>query len=176
MGLEHVLDAASVAVVGASKKETKRGYQAIKTLIEEKFEGQVYPVNPKEESILGLRCYAKVSDIEDPVDVVLITTPAPTIPEILEDCGKKGVAGAVIIAGGFGELGKEGRKLEGRIVEIARKNSIRIIGPNTSGMMNLKRNLNLVGLKDVPKGRIALICQSGNMALSLITEASIKSQ
>lgn len=105
MGLEHVLDAASVAVVGASKKETKRGYQDIKTLIEEKFEGQVYPVNPKEESILGLRCYAKVSDIEDPVDVVLITTPAPTIPEILEDCGKKGVAGAVIIAGGFGELG-----------------------------------------------------------------------
>jgi len=110
MGLEHVLDAASVAVVGASKKETKRGYQAIKTLIEEKFEGQVYPVNPKEESILGLPCYPKVSDIEDPVEMVLITTPATTIPEILEDCGKKGVAGAVIIAGGFGELGKEGEE------------------------------------------------------------------
>ncbi len=176
MGLEHILNAASVAVVGASKKETKRGYQAIKTLIEEKFEGQVYPVNPKEESILGLPCYAKVSDIEDPVEMVLITTPATTIPEILEDCGKKGVAGAVIIAGGFGELGKEGKELEGRIVDIARENNIRIIGPNTSGMMNLRRNLNLVGLRDVPKGRIALICQSGNMALSLITEASIKSQ
>ena len=176
MGLEHVLDAASVAVVGASKKETKRGYQAIKTLIEEKFEGRIYPVNPKEESILGLPCYAKVSDIEDPVEMVLITTPATTIPEILEDCGKKGVAGAVIIAGGFGELGKEGKELEGRIVEIARENHIRIIGPNTSGMMNLRKNLNLVGLRDVPKGQIALICQSGNMALSLITEASIKSQ
>ncbi|MBC8176717.1 MAG: acetate--CoA ligase family protein [Deltaproteobacteria bacterium] len=176
MGLEQVLDATSVAVVGASKKETKRGYQAIKTLIEEKFEGRIYPVNPKEESILGLPCYAKVSDIEDPVEMVLITTPATTLPEILEDCGKKGVAGAVIIAGGFGELGKDGKELEGRIVDIARENNIRIIGPNTSGMMNLKRNLNLVGLRDVPKGGIALICQSGNMALSLITEASIKSQ
>jgi acetyl coenzyme A synthetase (ADP forming)-like protein len=176
MGLEHVLNAASVAVVGASKKETKRGYQAIKTLIEEKFEGRIYPVNPKEESILGLPCYAQVSDIEDPVEIVLITTPATTIPEILEDCGKKGVAGAVIIAGGFGELGQEGKKLEGRIVDIARENHIRIIGPNTSGMMNLNINLNLVGLRDVPKGQIALICQSGNMALSLITEASIKSQ
>jgi acetate---CoA ligase (ADP-forming) len=176
MGLEHILDAASVAVVGASKKETKRGYQAIKTLIEEKFEGRVYPVNPKEESVLGLPCYAKVSDIEEPVEMVLITTPATTILEILKDCGKKGVAGAVIIAGGFGELGKEGKELEGRIVDIARENNIRIIGPNTSGMMNLSINLNLVGLRDVPKGRIALICQSGNMALSLITEASIKSQ
>ena len=176
MGLEHVLDASSVAVVGASKKETKRGYQAIKTLIEEKFEGRIYPVNPKEERILGLPCYEKVSDIEDPVEMALITTPATTIPAILEDCGKKGVAGAVIIAGGFGELGQEGKELEGRIVDIARKNNIRIIGPNTSGMMNLKKNLNLVGLRDVPKGQIALICQSGNMALSLITEASIKSQ
>ena len=176
MGLEHVLDATSVAVVGASKKETKRGYQAIKTLIEEKFEGRIYPVNPKEERILGLPCYEKVSDIEDPVEMALITTPATTIPAILEDCGKKGVAGAVIIAGGFGELGQEGKELEGRIVDIARKNNIRIIGPNTSGMMNLKKNLNLVGLRDVPKGQIALICQSGNMALSLITEASIKSQ
>ena len=176
MGLEHVLDATSVAVVGASKKETKRGYQAIKTLIEEKFEGRIYPVNPKEKSILGLPCYAKVSDIKDPVEMVLITTPATTIPEILEDCGKKGVAGAVIIAGGFGELGQEGKELEGRIVDIAKKTNIRIIGPNTSGMMNVRKNLNLVGLRDVPKGQIALICQSGNMALSLITEASIKSQ
>ncbi|HDZ90537.1 MAG: acetate--CoA ligase family protein [Deltaproteobacteria bacterium] len=176
MSLKNVLDASSVAVVGASRKETKRGYQAVKTLIEEKFEGQIYPVNPKEESILGLRCYPRVSDIEAPVDMALITTPAGTIPEILVDCGKKGVAGAVIIAGGFAEAGEDGQDLQGRIVEIARKNNIRIIGPNTSGMMNLRKNLNLVGLRDVPRGRIALVCQSGNMALALITEASIKSQ
>ena len=176
MSLDSVLNARSVAVVGASKNETKRGYQAIKTLLEEKFDGKIYPVNPKEDSILGLKCYPKVSDIDEPVDLALITTPAQTVPSIIEDCGKKGVKGAVIIAGGFRELGAEGRRLEQEMLEVARKYNVRLIGPNTSGMMNLKNNLNLVGISDVPKGDIALVSQSGNMALSLITEASIKSQ
>ena len=176
MGLSPILSANSIAVVGASKTETKRGFQAIKILLDEKFEGAIYPVNPKEESILGLPCYKQVSDIEGPVGLVLITTPAPTIPAILEDCGKKGVAGAVIIAGGFGELGKKGTAFEDQVVDLARKNKIRLIGPNTSGMMNLKNHLNLVGLRNVPKGNIALLTQSGNMALTLITEAGIKSQ
>ncbi len=176
MGLEHVLNATSVAVVGASKKETKRGYQSIKTLLEQGFEGRIYPVNPKEKSILGLPCYTLVSEIEGPVELVLITTPAKTIPGILKDCGKKGVAGAVIIAGGFGEMGQVGKDLEKEIVAIANENGIRLIGPNTSGMMNLVSSMNLVGLKDVPKGHIALLSQSGNMALTLITEAGIKSR
>ena len=176
MGLEHVLNAGSVAVVGASRNETKRGYQAIKILLDEKFDGKIYPVNPREESVLGLPCYAKVSDIEDPVEMALITTPAATIPAILEDCGKKGVAGAVIIAGGFGELGTEGKRLEREMVETAQKYHIRLIGPNTSGMINLKRHLNVVGLRDVPQGSIALLTQSGNMALTLITEAMIKTR
>jgi acetyltransferase len=173
--LERVLNAESVAVVGASRVETKRGFQAIKTLLDERYDGEIYPVNPREKKVLGLTCYAKVSDIEGPVDLALITTPARTIPAILEDCGKKGVKGAVIIAGGFGELGGEGRKLEEEIVEKARQGKIRLIGPNTSGMMNLKSNLNLVGLKGAPGGNIALLTQSGNMALALITEASVKS-
>ena len=176
MSLEKVLNPESVAIVGASKNETKRGYQAVKTLLDEKFEGRIFPVNPKEKSILGLRCYARVSDIEEPVDLALITTPARTIPSILEDCGKSGVKGAVIIAGGFRELGKEGRQLEAEVVKVARKYGIRLIGPNTSGMMNLKKNLNLVGLKDVPRGDIALVSQSGNMALAIITEAMVKSR
>jgi acetyltransferase len=175
MALQHILDAESVAIVGASKNETKRGYQAIRILVDEKYEGKIYPVNPKEDRILGYPCYPKVSDIEDPVDVALITTPAKTIPAIMEDCGKKGVKGAVVIAGGFGELGEEGKKLEYEVVEAAKKNKIRIIGPNTSGMINLKNHMNLVGMYDVPKGDIALLCQSGNMALTLIMEAKIKS-
>jgi len=176
MDLEHVLNATSVAVVGASKKETKRGFQTIKTLLDQGFEGRIYPVNPKEKNILGLPCHNLVSAIEGPVEMVLITTPAKTIPGILRDCGKKGVAGAVIIAGGFGEMGKAGKDLEKEIVAIAKEHDIRLIGPNTSGMMNLESNMNLVGLKEVPKGNIALISQSGNMALTLITEASIKSR
>ncbi|MCP4371318.1 MAG: acyl-CoA synthetase, partial [Deltaproteobacteria bacterium] len=164
------------AIIGASKDETKRGYQAIRTLIDERFEGNIYPVNPKENSILGIKCYKNVNDIKDSVDMALIATPAKTIPFILEDCGKKKVSGAVIIAGGFGELGKEGKQLEDEVVAAAKKHHIRLIGPNTSGMLNLKDNLNLVGLRDAPKGDIALLTQSGNMALTLITEAKIKSR
>ena len=173
--LEKVLNAESVAVVGASKNETKRGYQTIRTLLEEKYEGDIYPVNPKETSILGFKCHKAVSEIEGFVDLALIATPARTLPAVLEDCGKKGVQGAVILAGGFGETGQDGRQLENEVVATARKHGIRLIGPNTSGMMNLKVGLNLVGMRDVPKGDIALLSQSGNMALTLITEARLKS-
>jgi acetyltransferase len=176
MALDAVLNARSVAVVGASRNETKRGFQAIRTLIEGRYEGRVFAVNPREESVLGLPCYPQVSAIPDPVELALITTPAASIPGILADCGKKGVAGAVLIAGGFGETGAEGRKLEEQIVAAAQRNGIRLIGPNTSGMMNLKTNLNLVGMREVPAGNIALLTQSGNMALALITEAKIKSR
>jgi len=175
MDLGPILNASSVAIVGASKNETKRGYQAIRTLQEEQYDGMIYPVNPKEASILGFRCYPSVSAIEGPVDLALITTPATTVPAILNDCGKKGVKGAVIIAGGFGETGPEGKNLEAEMVRVAVKNRIRLIGPNTSGMINLKSGMNLVGLRDAPKGDIALLTQSGNMALTLITEAKIKS-
>ncbi len=176
MSIERVLNARSVAVIGASKIETKRGFQTIRTLIEDKYDGDIFPVNPKEKSILGLKCYRSVSEIKEPVDMALIVTPAQTIPAILEDCGKKGVLGAVILAGGFGELGSEGKELEKKVVTLAKKHSIRLIGPNTSGMLNLKCNLNLVGLRNVPKGDIALLTQSGNMALTLITEATVKSK
>ena len=127
MGLEHVLNAKSVAIVGASKKETKRGFQAIKILLEEKFEGRIFPVNPKEESILGLPCFGKVSEIDEPVEMALITTPARTIPGILEDCAKKGRGGGRYYRRGVqgtGEGGKRpgrpdggGRKGEGHPVD-----------------------------------------------------------
>ena len=176
MSLNSVLNAQSVAIIGASKSETKRGFQTIRTLLEEKYSGNIYPVNPKEQRILGFKCYPKVSDIEEPVDMALIATPAHTVPAILEDCGQKGVKGAVVLAGGFGELGAAGRELEDRVVATAHRYGIRLIGPNTSGMINRKDNLNLVGLRDVPPGNIGLLTQSGNMALTLITEAKVKSR
>ncbi|MCA1786181.1 MAG: CoA-binding protein, partial [Desulfobacteraceae bacterium] len=89
--LEHVLNATSVAIIGASRNKTKRGYQAIKTLLADGFEGEIYPVNPKEDTILGLKCYTDITDIPDKVDLALITTPARTIPKILANCGAKGV-------------------------------------------------------------------------------------
>jgi acetyltransferase len=176
MSLENVLNARSVAVVGASKVPTKRGFQTIRTLLDEGYEGAIYPVNPKEKRIMGLNCYSAVSDIPGEVDVALIATPARTIPAVLEDCGKKGVKGAIILATGFGETGVAGKALEGEVLDVAGRAHIRLIGPNTSGMINLKANLNLMGLKNAPKGDIALLAQSGNMALTLITEAKLKSR
>jgi acetyltransferase len=176
MQLERVMHPKSVAVIGASKNETKRGYQTIRTLVEEKFEGGIYPINPKEERVYGLKCYPSISDINEPVDIVLIATPAATVPKLLQECGKKGVAGAVVLAGGFREIGGEGKKLEAELLAVARRYKIRVIGPNTSGMLNLVDKLNLVGIRNAPKGDIALLSQSGNMALSLITEAKLKSR
>ena len=176
MGLEHLLNARSVAVIGASKVPTKRGYQTIRTLLDESYEGAIYPVNPKEKRIMGLTCYPSVSEIPGQVDVALVATPARTVPAILEACGTIGVKGAVILATGFGETGSTGKALENQVLETASRHHIRLIGPNTSGMINLKENLNLVGLKDSPKGDIALLTQSGNMALTLITEAKLQSR
>ena len=176
MSLQRVLAPKSVAVIGASRVETKRGFQSIRTLIEDSFQGAIYPVNPKEESILGLPCYPSIGEVDGEVDLALITTPARTIPGILEQCADKGVAGAVIIAGGFGEMGAEGKALERQVSEVAARRGIRIIGPNTSGMINVHSQLNLVGMRNVPRGEIALLSQSGNMALALITEAAVASQ
>ncbi|MDJ0782859.1 MAG: acetate--CoA ligase family protein [Desulfosarcinaceae bacterium] len=175
MSLDRIMDARSVAIIGASRNPTKRGYQTIRVLLEEQYEGEIFPVNPKEERILGLTCYPSLKEIETAVDLALICTPAKTIPTILEACGEKQVAGAVLLAGGFGETGQAGRELENTIVDVARTHGIRLVGPNTSGMLNLKSNMNLVGLRDAPKGNIALLTQSGNMALTLIMEAKIKS-
>ncbi len=175
MSIEKILNAESVAVIGASQVETKRGYQAIKILLEEKYKGKIYPVNPKEKNIMGLKCFNTITDIDGRVDLALITTPARTIPDVLKECGHKGIKGAVIIAGGFKEAGDQGENLEQTVLEVARENNIRLIGPNTSGIINFKSDMNLVGIKDIPKGEIALLSQSGNMALALLTEAKLRS-
>lgn len=164
----------AVAVVGASTDETKRGYQAIKTLQTKGYDGEIYPVNPSAEKIRGLGVYESVSTIPAQVDLALIVTPAQIVPEVLEDCGEKDIAGAVVIAVGFSEAGPDGERLEDEIVKIANDNDIRLIGPNTSGMINVHEGLNLVGADTVPKGKLALLCQSGNMAISLFTEAATR--
>ena len=173
--LREIFYAQSVAIVGASVNETKRGYRAVATLLRDRYEGRIYPVNPKLNSVLGLKCYHDILEIHEDVDIALITVPGEAVPDILEKCGKKNVKGAVIISGGFGELGAKGKQKEREISETAEKYNIRIIGPNTSGMISLYNKLNLAGIPDVPKGNIALLSQSGNVALHIITEAGLRS-
>jgi len=173
MSLQRILDAQSVVIVGASRDVTKRGYQAVKTLLSDNFEGRIHLVNPRGGSVLGLSCYKNVLEIDDALDLSLITTPARFIPSIIEDCSKKGVAGAVIIAAGYGETGPEGQALEQDLMEKARECNVRIVGPNTNGIINFNKNMNLVGVQDVPRGDFALVTQSGNMALALMNEARV---
>lgn len=172
--IERIMDPDAVAVVGASTDETKRGHQAIVTLQEGGYEGDIYPVNPNAEEIRGLEVYPTVSAIPGRVDLALIVTPAHIVPSVLEDCAGTDLAGAVVIAVGFGEAGEDGEELENEIVSLAREHGIRLIGPNTSGMINVHRGLNLVGADTVPAGGLALLCQSGNMAISLFTEAATR--
>jgi acetate---CoA ligase (ADP-forming) len=162
----------SVAVIGASSDPLKRGYQAIRRLQEDGFPHPIYPVNPKDDEILGLRAYPDVEAIDGEVDLALLVTPAPSVPDLLHACGRKGVRAAVVIAVGFGETGEEGRTLEEEAAAAASQHGIALVGPNTNGVFTLPARMNLVGAADVPEGRLALVCQSGNMGLSLFTDAA----
>lgn len=172
--IDRIMNPESVAIVGASTDETKRGYQAIETLQEGGYEGDIYPVNPSADEIRGLEVYPTISAIPARVDLALIVTPAAVVPQILEDCAGTDLAGAVVIAVGFSEAGADGQALEDEIVSLAAEHGVRLIGPNTSGMINVHQGLNLVGADTVPEGNLALLCQSGNMAISLFTEAATR--
>jgi acetate---CoA ligase (ADP-forming) len=169
--LHPVFYPASIAVVGASKDQTKRGFRSIQKLIEDGFPGPIYPVHPRETSILGRPAYPMLAHIPGPVDLALICTPARAVPDVIAQCGEKGVKGAVVLAGGFAEAGPEGAELQARMIQAAEKGGVRIIGPNTSGIFNTHARANIVGFSHLRPGGIALLSQSGNMALSLVTEA-----
>jgi len=166
----------SIAIVGASRDPTKRGFRSIQKLIEDGFAGEIYPVNPKESEILGRVAYPTLAAIPRQVDLALVCTPAKTLPEVIAQCGAKGVKGAVVLAGGFAEAGPEGRELQERMVTEARRYGVRIVGPNTSGIFNTHARSNIVGFSHLKPGGIALLSQSGNMALSLVTEAQANGQ
>ena len=161
----------AIAIVGASADPTKRGYKAMIGLIKDGYKGAIYPINPKVDMILGVKTCASLADVPGKIDLALICTPAATLPGLLAECGKKGVKGAVILASGFRETGEAGAKLEDAMMDAARAGNVRIIGPNTSGMFNLHKKVNLLALTNVRPGDIGFISQSGNMLLALVLEA-----
>jgi len=173
--LHGIFGAKSIAVVGASTDPAKRGNQAIRKLIADAYEGHVYPINPKAPEILGIKAYASILDVEAPIDVVLVCTPAKTLPGILEQCGARNIPGSVVLAAGFSEIGAERAAIAQATLEAAEKHNVRVIGPNTNGIFNLHNRMNLVGVQDVEPGNIGICSQSGNMMLSFVTEAKRRS-
>ena len=162
----------SIAIVGASSDPTKRGHKAMVGLIKDGYRGRIYPINPKADMILGVKTLPSISALPEAADLALICTPATSVPGLLRECGEKGVKGAVILASGFRETGRpEGIQLEKDLLQAAREGNVRVIGPNTSGMFNLHKKVNLLALANIKAGDIGFISQSGNMLLSLVLEA-----
>jgi acetyl coenzyme A synthetase (ADP forming)-like protein len=150
----------SIAVIGASQDSSKMGYAVMHNLLH--FPGQLYPVNNKRSEIQGLKAYPNIMAIPAPVDLAVITVPAIHVPRVIEECGQKGVPMAVIITAGFKEMGSEGKSLEERIREIARRHGTRIIGPNCLGMIIPPRGIDTTYVHQTPEpGNIAFISQSG---------------
>lgn len=163
----------AVAVVGASEDQQKYGRYCVQGLIDSKFPGPIYPINPRSPTILGLQAYPSLKDVPGKVDLAVIVLPNSLIPEVLLDCANKGVRGVVIISAGFKEIDdrKAGIELEGRIAHLANEAGIKIIGPNTFGMINTHANLDASFtpyLARLRKGPIALLSQSGGICHFLI--------
>ncbi len=164
--LDPMFKPKSIAIVGASRDPHAIGYSVVKNLLDSKYHGKIYPVNPKADEILDLKCYHSVLDIPDDVDLAVITVPAAITPQVIEECGKKGVKGVAVIASGFSEVGRE--DLEEKIVEIARKYNMRLLGPNIVGIMSnpMKMNASFGPYLPYP-GKITMISQSGALLIAL---------
>src|SRR5512136_1994588 len=170
--LEAFSNPRGVAVVGASPSPGKLGYAVLQNVIQYGYKGPVYPINPKADEILGLRAYPKVGDIPGPVDLAVVLVPAKAVPGVLEECGQKGISGAVVISAGFREVGREGRQLEQLLLENARRYNMHIIGPNVLGIIDTVIGLNASFAAGMPRqGRIAFMSQSGALCTSILDMA-----
>ncbi|MEM4873207.1 MAG: CoA-binding protein, partial [Thermofilaceae archaeon] len=131
-GLAAFLKPGSVAVVGASREPSKIGHRVLRNILSSGFRGRVYAVNPNASEILGVKCYPSILDVPEPVDLAVVTVPAKLVPQVVEECGRKGVKAVAVISSGFKEVGNI--ELEKQLVETARKHGIRILGPNIVGV------------------------------------------
>ncbi len=167
--LEFFFNPESVAVIGASQEEGKLGYVILKNVISAGYKGKVYAVNPKADEILGIKSYPSVLDIPGPVDQAVFVVPAKAVNKAMEECGKKGVKGAVVITAGFKEVGGEGVAREEELKRIAKEYGIRVIGPNCLGVMDTISSLYASFAPFMPeKGRVAFTSQSGALCSAIL--------
>ncbi len=167
--LHRVFEPQSVALVGASDSRLSVGGQILGQLLESDFQGRLYPINPRHESIGGLRCYASVAAVNQPIDLVIIAIPAPAIAGVMHECGASGVGAVIIIAAGFGETGARGQQLQDEIAAIARSYNIALVGPNCLGVIRPSVGLNASFARSkVAAGHVAMVAQSGAFCSALL--------
>ena len=162
--LDAVFNPASIAVIGASREPNKIGHVIVKNFVDGGFAGKVYPINPNAEEILGLRSYKSVLEVKEKIDSAVIAVPASAVAGVLEECGKKGIKGVVLITGGFSETGHV--EEEHKLAEIANRYGMALIGPNCMGVITPASRVDSVFLPIYKLGRprvggISFISQSG---------------
>jgi acetyl coenzyme A synthetase (ADP forming)-like protein len=173
MSLYHLLSPQSIAVVGASTKPGSVGNGILKNLVAPDqgvaFSGKVYPVNPKASELFGLRCYANLTEIHDPIDLAVIIVPAASVPEVLKEAGRKNIPAAMIISSGFKETGEAGKILEEQVVTLCKEYRITLLGPNCLGFIHPALNLNTSFAPLMPEaGDIAFLSQSGALCTAIL--------
>ena len=167
--LYSIMNADSIAFLGASNNPFTMGTTQIAHLIRGGFEGKVWPVNPREKTVLGVTAYQRVADLPEVPDLAVLVLPTRIVPEILDECGRKGIKRAVIISGGFKERGEEGGELEEELKSVAKRHGIRFVGPNCIGVINAQRNLNLTFYPYVNgPGPMGILSQSGTYVTQVL--------
>ncbi len=169
LNLDKIFNPQSVAIIGASDAEGSVGYAIVKNFTKLGYAGKVYFVNIRKPEILGVKTYPTVAQIREPIDLAMIATPAKTVPDVVEECGKAGVKGVIIVSAGFKETGAAGKALEEKILENAKKYGIRVVGPNCIGIIRPRINLNATFVDKVPKpGNVAFLSQSGALGSAIL--------
>ncbi|MGQ9602327.1 MAG: acetate--CoA ligase family protein [Candidatus Bipolaricaulia bacterium] len=168
--LEQLFKPEALAVIGASANPAKVGYKVVYNLVQNGFPNRVYPINPHTEEILGYKCYKSVLEVPDELDLAILAVPAGIVPQVMEECGRKGVKFLVVLASGFAEVGHIREEQE--LVAIARRWRMRLLGPNIFGIYYAPAKLNATfGPTEVLSGKIALITQSGALGIALTGRA-----
>jgi len=163
-GLDRLFSPCSLAIIGASKDDQKSGGLFLKSLISSGFRGKLYPVNPKESEIMGVKSYPSVLDIPGEVDLVIMAVPARAVNQAMAECAQKGVKFAIVHAVGFAELGGQGRELENEMLQIAQRSNTRIVGPNCMGLFCPGVGINTIVFGssfNKETGPVAFVGQSG---------------
>ena len=167
--LETLFAPRGIAVIGASRDETKLGYGVARNLVNSGYRGALHFINPNADQILGHQCYPSIADAPDPIDLVVVIVPATLVPQTIEACGRRGIRWAIIVSGGFRETDRAGADLERQIVEIARRYGLRLIGPNCIGLIDTHLPFNTTFIKSIPQpGEIAFVSQSGAICQAVI--------
>lgn len=164
--IDSILLPKSIAVIGASATPGKIGYTVLNNLVNQGYKGEIYPINPKGGEILGRKVYTSVMDVPGTIDSAVITVPASITLEAVEECGKKGIKGLIIITSGFSEVGK--KELEEQIVATANSYGSRVLGPNIVGVLSNSAGLNASFAPYLPlAGKSSLISQSGALLIAI---------